>query len=66
MLQLFADKLAVGALLISQLLLTAVVGTEPYFQNVNLVVNGDRLFCSGNWCAVLHRIWMFCCNQAIR
>jgi len=32
---------------VSQLLLTAVVGTEPYFQDVRLEVSGDRLFCSG-------------------
>lgn len=31
----------------SQLILTAVVGTEPYFQDVSLEVSGDRLFCSG-------------------
>jgi len=47
MLQFIADKLGVGALFISQLLLTAVVGTEPYFQDVRLEVNGDRLLCSG-------------------
>ncbi len=47
MLQFLADKLGTGALFVSQLLLTAVVGTEPTFQDVRLEVSGDRLFCSG-------------------
>ena len=47
MLQFLADKLGAGALFVSQLLLTAVVGAEPYFQDVHLEVSGDRLFCSG-------------------
>ncbi len=47
MLQFLADKLGAGALFVSQLLLTAVVGTAPYFQDVHLEVSGDRLFCSG-------------------
>ena len=47
MFQFLADKLGAGALLLSQLLLTAVVGTEPYFQDVRLEVAGDRIFCSG-------------------
>ncbi|MCF6237558.1 MAG: DUF4390 domain-containing protein [Candidatus Marinimicrobia bacterium] len=47
MLQFLADKVGAGALFISQLLLTVVVGTEPYFQDVVLEVSGDRLFCSG-------------------
>ncbi len=48
MLQYLADKVGVGALFLTQLLLTAVVGTEPYFQDVNLDVRGDRLFISGS------------------
>jgi len=47
MLQYLADKLGAGALVVSQLLLTAFVGTDPYFQDVRLEVSGDRLFCSG-------------------
>ncbi len=47
MLQFLADKVGAGALFVSQLLLTAVIGTEPYFQDVRLEVSGDRLFCSG-------------------
>lgn len=47
MLQYLADKFGAGALLVSQFLLTAVVGTDPYFQDVSLEVRGDRLFCSG-------------------
>lgn len=46
MLQFLSDKLSAGALVLSQLLLTAFVGTDPYFQDVNLEVKGDRLFCS--------------------
>lgn len=46
MFQFLADKLGAGALLVSQLLLTAVVGTNPYFEDVRLDVRGDRLFCS--------------------
>lgn len=46
MLQFLADKFGAGALLLSQMLLTAVVGTDPYFQDVRLDVRGDRLFCS--------------------
>ncbi len=46
MLQFLSDKLGAGALIISQLLLTAFVGTDPYFQDVNLEVKGDRIFCS--------------------
>ena len=46
MLQFLSDKLGAGALIVSQLLLTAFVGTDPYFQDVNLEVKGDRLFCS--------------------
>jgi len=46
-LQFLADKFGAGALLVSQLLLTAVVGTDPYFEDVSLDVRGDRLFCSG-------------------
>ena len=46
MLQFLSDKLGAGALIVSQLLLTAFVGTDPYFQDVNLEVRGDRLFCS--------------------
>jgi len=45
-LQFLSDKLGAGALLVSQLLLTAFVGTDPYFQDVSLEVRGDRLFCS--------------------
>ena len=47
MLQFLSDKLGAGALIVSQLLLTAFVGTDPYFQDVRLEVRGDRLFCSG-------------------
>jgi hypothetical protein len=47
MLQFLSDKLGAGALIVSQLLLTAFVGTDPYFQDVTLDVAGDRLFCSG-------------------
>ena len=46
MLQFLSDKLGAGALIVSQLLLTAFVGTDPYFQDVSLEVKGDRLFCS--------------------
>ena len=46
MLQFIADKFSTGALFVTQLLLTAVVGTDPYFQDVRLEVRGDRLFCS--------------------
>ena len=46
MFQFLADKLSAGALVVSQLLLTAVVGTNPYFQEVNLEVGGSRLLCS--------------------
>lgn len=46
MLQFLADKLNAGALLVSQLLLTAVVGTDPYFHEVELELRGDRLHCS--------------------
>jgi len=46
LLEFLSDKLGAGALIISQLLLTAVVGTNPYFEDVNLEVKGDRLFCS--------------------
>ncbi len=46
MFQYLADKLGAGALVVSQLLLTAFVGTDPYFQDVRLEVSGDRLFCS--------------------
>ncbi|MCF7824429.1 MAG: DUF4390 domain-containing protein [Candidatus Marinimicrobia bacterium] len=46
MFQFLADKLGAGALIVSQLLLTAVVGTDPYFQEVELEVSGDRLYCS--------------------
>lgn len=46
MLQFLSDKLGAGALLVSQLLLTAFVGTDPYFEDVSLDVRGDRLFCS--------------------
>jgi len=46
MLQFLSEKLGAGALIVSQLLLTAVVGTSPYFHDVNLEVKGDRLFCS--------------------
>jgi len=46
-LQFLADKVGAGALFVSQLLITAVIGTEPYFQDVRLEVSGDRLFCSG-------------------
>lgn len=46
MFQFLADKLGAGALIVSQLLLTAVIGTDPYFQDVGLEVNGDRLYCS--------------------
>ena len=46
MFQFLADKIGAGALLVSQLLLTAVIGTDPYFQDVRLEVAGDRLFCS--------------------
>jgi len=45
--QFLADKLGAGALIVSQLLLTAVVGTDPYFQEVELEVNGDRLYTTG-------------------
>ncbi len=47
MLQFLANKLGAGALIVSQFLLTAVVGTEPYFQDVTLEVAGERVFCSG-------------------
>jgi len=46
MFQFLSEKLGAGALIVSQLLLTAFVGTDPYFQDVNLEVKGDRLFCS--------------------
>ncbi len=46
MFQFLSDKLSAGALVVSQLLLTAFVGTDPYFQDVGLEVRGDRLFCS--------------------
>lgn len=46
MLQFITDKLSAGALVVSQLLLTAVVGTDPYFQDVSLEVRGSRLFYS--------------------
>ena len=46
MLQFITAKLSAGALIVSQLLLTAVVGTDPYFQDVSLDVRGDRLFYS--------------------
>jgi hypothetical protein len=45
-LQYLTDKFGAGALLLSQMLLTAVVGTDPYFADVSLDVRGDRLFCS--------------------
>jgi hypothetical protein len=45
-LQFLTDKLSAGALVVSQLLLTAVVGTDPYFQDVSLEVRGNRLFYS--------------------
>ena len=35
-------------MLISQLLLSAVVGTNPYFQDVALDVRGDRIYCSAS------------------
>lgn len=47
MFQFLADKLGAGALIVSQLLLTAVIGTDPYFQEVKLEVGGDGLYCSG-------------------
>lgn len=46
MLQFLSDKLGAGALIVSQLLLTAFVGTNPYFHDVSLEVKADRLFCS--------------------
>ncbi len=46
MLQYLSEKLGAGALVVSQLLLTAFVGTDPYFQDVGLEVRGDRLFLS--------------------
>ncbi len=46
MLQFLSDKLGAGALVVSQLLLTAFVGTDPYFEDVRLEVRGDRLYCS--------------------
>lgn len=46
MLEFLAEKLGAGALIVSQLLLTAVIGTDPYFEDVRLDVRGDRLFCS--------------------
>lgn len=48
MLQFLSDKLGAGALIVSQLLLTAFVGTDPYFQDVNLEVKADRIFLSAN------------------
>lgn len=46
MLQFLSDKLSAGALIVSQLLLTAIASTDPYFHDVELEVKGDRLFCS--------------------
>ncbi|MCF7809008.1 MAG: DUF4390 domain-containing protein [Candidatus Marinimicrobia bacterium] len=43
MLQFITDKLSAGALIVSQLLLTAVVGTDPYFVDVSLELRDERL-----------------------